>query len=587
MMNNVAEVALVADYSRLATGLRSAGKLISDFAAGANAHVANFGIKAPKRGMGMMAHMAGQVGGNLAMRGLDMAFAEGKKVFDFEENLTRLGISARSTGSELDAIRKAARGTSVAVGEDAGVVLDSYRAYIDLAGAQNGSIAKMNLLSRAAQATGAEGKDLAGMMYQLVRSMKITDAQMDDTMGGLINQAKDGAIEAKQMAAEFSGMMPIFARFGVVGREGAVQLGAMYQVTRDGFDSASQAQTGMIRLMAGLQRHASRFKAHGIEVFKPGSKKDLRQLSDIMEQIKRSPLNKDIEALVKSFGRSEAWRTYELLAEAPQRLKELENAGRVNGVIQQDLAKYTESAAGRMKIAYAAMGNSVAEALSPERIEAFADATGKLLGMLGSGIVTAGKLATELRKIGSGETFEEQVDRKRDQYRKERLGKHERALETEYAAKGLAPFDPKVHALIEEQAKQRVGQEDALRDAIEGGRRFKGDTRFEDAVTTQGRFGPNVLSPSQSRDYYSVAELQALRNMPGVQDASDTRMTQVIDAAIAKRKEADAQFVKNLTAALPGLGLSIADALQGKTTVMIDGNPVAKAGANATDKRRK
>ena len=46
-------------------------------------------------------------------------------------------------------------------------------------------------------------------------------------------------------------------------------------------------------------------------------------MADIMKQVHDNPLAKDIEALIKAFGRSEAWRTFELLNESPARLKEL------------------------------------------------------------------------------------------------------------------------------------------------------------------------------------------------------------------------------------------------------------------------
>jgi len=407
MSNNVAEVRIVANPSQLPSGLQRAAGFLANFAKNAKNALSGIGM-APQENKkrNWMAVAAGAVVGSYAVRGIDMLVDQGKKVFDFNDKLVRFGIAAKQTPAQLNEIARAARETAAATGIDASVVLDSARAYVDLAGAQNTSIEKMKILARTGQASEATGADLAGMMYQLTRSMKIADDQMEDTMGGLINQAKEGAIEAKQMAAEFSGMMPIFARFGVTGREGATQLGAMYQVTRDGFDSASQAATGMIRLMAGLQRHASRFEAHGIHVFKKGSKKELRELSDIMDQIKKSPLNKDIEALIKSFGRSEAWRTFELIAEAPTRLASLEAAGRANGVVVKDLATYTESAAGRMAIAMEKMKNAIAEAFTPERIEKFVAAFEGITDKIGPLVEGVGKLGDALGALyGTGQAI--------------------------------------------------------------------------------------------------------------------------------------------------------------------------------------
>lgn len=566
LTDNVAEVSLVADYSRLASGLRVAAKLVNDFGSGANASMGKLGLRDAKKGQSWASHATGQVAGNLAMRGIDLIVDQGKAVIDFEENLTRLGIAANLSKVKLDEIRTAATATSVAIGVDKSVVLDSYRAYIDLAGAQNGSITKMNLLANAGQATGAAGKDLAGMMYQLTRSMKVTDEQMEETMGGLINQAKEGAIEAKQMAAEFSGMMPIFARFGVVGREGTTQLGAMYQVTRDGFDSASQAATGMIRLMAGLQRHANRFKAHGVEVFKPGSKKDLRQLSDIMEQIKKSPLNKDIQALIKSFGRSEAWRTFELLAEAPQRLRELEQAGRANGVIMKDLGTFTTSSAGRMAISMEKMKKAVAEAFTPERIEMFAKAMENVAIVVDKIAKGVGFVADKVERMTRGTEMDAEANVKKEIDSFKGMTDEKRA----YAIRAMQERANKIEAL-----GSKGGME---------GRREEG---FLSGVTKF--LTPNLRAESDSFIRNNAGwDPWAVKNLPKdtYKDPQDQKFADQNKAwAETQMPKMAVQAFKDIAQTLKTM---IKEAVNDKPTVVaIDGNPVAKASGNATDARRK
>lgn len=590
LTDTVAEISLIADHSRLASGLRAALNMVKDFSSGASGALSKLSLapKDPKKGQGWASHAMGQVAGNLAMRGIDLMVDQGKSVLDFERKLTRFGIAAKQTPEQLDAIRKAARETSVATGVDANVVLDSARAYVDLAGAQNSSIEKMKILARTGQASEAEGKDLAGMMYQLTRSMKITDDQMEDTMGGLINQAKDGAIEAKQMAAEFSGMMPIFARFGVVGREGAIQLGAMYQVTRDGFDSASQAATGMIRLMAGFQRHASRFEAHGVHVFKPGSKKDLRELSDILEQVKKSPLNKDIEALIKSFGRSEAWRTFELLAEAPDRLRELEQAGRANGVVQQDLARYTESTAGRLDVAMEKMKNAFAEALTPERIEQIVEGIGSMANAMGPLMTAIGKVA------GAFGSFVHMVARAKNSLQgdsKMELTDHESAM---------------VEALRLEEAGQHVYWEPKDREEAKRIRAKKKayDAAIGDIMGEEDDFGPTDASvkkairyahswygsgPKMEGDEASISYLKARDKE--ISTARYKRLEAEVNAEDAKAKQ-DAYMKEHVKPLVDSIGKRLGDAITNAihskpTEVKVDGNPIAKANDNATDKRRK
>ena len=612
LTDTVAEISLIADHSRLASGLRSAMGMIASFASGAGGLLKkNLAPQSPGKGQGWASHAMGQVAGNLAMRGIDLMVDQGKQVLDFERKLTRFGIAARQTPEQLNDIRKAARETSVATGIDATVVLDSARAYVDLAGAQNSSIEKMKILARTGQASEAEGKDLAGMMYQLTRSMKVADDQMEDTMGGLINQAKDGAIEAKQMAAEFSGMMPIFARFGIVGREGAIQLGAMYQVTRDGFDSAAQAATGMIRLMAGFQRHASRFEKFGVHVFKPGSKKDLRELSDIMEQVKKSPLSKDIEALIKSFGRSEAWRTFELIAEAPKRLKELEESGRANGVVQADLARQIESTGGRVDIAIAKMKNAFAEALTPDRLEqivegigAIANAMGPLMHAIGGVASAFGSfvhMVARAKQSIAGKSHLELTGRDESLYNALQLeeGGHKTYMTDKEREEAKRIRDRKKN--YDHAIGDIMGDEDdwgvtdaSIKKAIRYARSWAGTgpkMEGDEAAIAYLKERDKEISPARYKRLDSEVAAEEDKNLSPYA-LTQKRYAQA-EAADRAKAAAQAAYMKEhikpvIDAVGKHLGEAISRAIHAKPTeVKIDGNPVAKAGSNATDKRRK
>lgn len=584
--NAVASISLTADHSRLAAGLRAASGLVHSWASSTRNAMAGLSL-APGRALGNIGKSMLTLGSfSIASRGLDMLVDAGKSVIDFERKLTRFGIATRIGKEGLNEYRKAARATSVETGIDAGVVLDSARAYTDLAGAQNTSIDKMRILARAGQASDAEGKDLAGMMYQLTRSMKVADGQMEDTMGGLINQAKDGAIEAKQMAAEFAGMMPIFARFGVTGREGAVQLGAMYQVTRDGFDSAAQAATGMIRLMAGFQRHASRFEKFGVNVFKPGSKKDLRDLSDIMEQVKKSPLSKDIEALIKAFGRSEAWRTFELLAEAPARLKELEESGRRNGVIQEDLATQVESVGGRLDIAGAKMKQAFADVLTPERIDQVVSGIQSIAEALPAVMSAVSGIAS-----GFG-SFVHMVTRLKNTLQGDSKYEPETAREANavlyYTTNRKHRLSPEDVKLAEASLLKKKNYDQAI-DEIMGLENDFGATDASIKKAIQFAHSWRGTGPSMPGDSASIAYLKGRDK-----EISPTRYRR-LDAEVTaeenklKQKQYVDEHVKPIVDAVgKQLGDAISRAIHTKpTTLTMDGNPVAKVSGNATDHRRK
>jgi len=396
MSNPKVTVEITASTARLPAALRAAGKMFQGFTQ------ATTGLMKPlsdrekadpdRRSMARGAFIGG-VAANLATRGIDAIAGQARAVFDYEEQLTRFGIAARKSPTEMREIGNAARKTSSEIGISAGEVLAAGRAYIDLAGAQNFSIEKMNILARAAQASGSATKDLAGMAYQLTVSMKVPDNQLENTIGGLINQAKDGAIEASQMATEFAAILPLFARFGVKGREGTIQAGAMFQIMRDGSNSAAEAGTMLQRVLASIQTNAPKFEAAGIQVYEKErdklGRKVLLPVELVYKNIMQSDLMKDNAKLKKAFGRTEGWRGILLLDEAMRktgmsaeelltRYDALLEAGRANGVVADDMATITQSAFGRMDVAVEKMKNALAEAFTPERIDGFVTAIEKL-----------------------------------------------------------------------------------------------------------------------------------------------------------------------------------------------------------------
>jgi TP901 family phage tail tape measure protein len=249
---------------------------------------------------------------------------------------------------------------------------------------------KMQLIARAAQASGADVNDMAQLMFTLTENMKVAPTDLEATIGGLINQAKDGSIHFKELSKELVALGPVYSQFGVTGRQGAIQLGAMMQVARRGFGSASEAGTGVLRILRSLPQHASKFRKFGVEVFKPGSKTDLDTFDHIFNKIRNSKLKLDREALIKAFGRTEGERFYQLLVMANDEYQKLIEAGKMNGVVTGDLGTFTESTSGRIDRAVEKMKNAFAQALTPERVEQIvggiqrmADAMPALMGAVG------------------------------------------------------------------------------------------------------------------------------------------------------------------------------------------------------------
>jgi TP901 family phage tail tape measure protein len=362
MANTQAKIEITADTARLPAGLQRAKKMFQGFA-----ETVGGGTRDILAGIGKGVLLG--TGMTIANRGIDLMIEQGKAVIDFQRELTRLGIDLRKQPAEMQGIGLAMRQISNETGIGAEKVLAAGRAYADLAGAEAFTMDKMRLIARSAQASGTDVSDMAALMFTLTENMKVPDNQLEDTIGGLINQAKDGSIHFKELAKELVALGSVYSQFGVTGREGAIQIGAQMQLARHGFASASEAATGILRIYRSLPQHASKFRQAGVDIWMPGSKTKLRPFEDIIHQIQRSKLALDRELLIKSFGRTEGERFYQILTALTAQYDQLKQAGEANGVVQKDLATYTESAAGRIDVAMERVKNSFAEALTPERID--------------------------------------------------------------------------------------------------------------------------------------------------------------------------------------------------------------------------
>lgn len=605
--NTTAQIQIAASTSGLPAALARGVSMVKAFAVNAKAALAALHL-APKANAktNWMTNATGVAAGNLASRGIDILVDQGRAVFAFNDALVRFGIAARQTPAQLEAIARAARATAAETGLDAGQVLAAGRAYVDLAGAESFTTGKMRLLARAAQASGSDTRDLAGMMYQLTRSLHVTDAEMENTMGGLINQAKDGAIEAKEMAHEFAGVLPLFSRFGVIGREGAVQAGAMFQVIRDGANSAAEAGTMLQRVVAGIQSYAPRFEAKGIRIYEKQvdalGRKVLRPSFDILHDTFKSDAFKDPAVLKKMMGRTEGWQGLLLLEKAwrvsqdanasaldktTSHMDQLIASGRENGVIQKDGATIAESAAGRMAIAMEKMKNAIAEAFTPERIEKFVGAIEGLTDKVGP-------LAEAIGKIGDGLGALYSIGKNIRGFISDDRGSAVFATTPEevqrYAAlKNVSEYE--AYKQLETTYNKARALKVKIRDSVKDDK----TTPESNKLAVQGMMQPaaewGMLGEHEIGQYY----IQKSGLSPeAIQKIKDQILKEQIDEDIATGKghstkpaaDIGAEMLKAINAGAPAIGRAVSQSMR-DPQVNLDGNKVSQGVGNATDRRRR
>ncbi len=379
-----AEIEITASDSKLAAGLARAYGKVSAWAAHVARGTNSIGgppAKLQKNGASFnksTGHMLSTFGGNVLTQGFDGAIGAlanaGKGVIDFERKLVRYQIVADKSTAQMGEFRSAVRQVSRDTGISSDAVLAGAQAYLDLTGDVEGAAKQMSTFARVAQASDSSMSDVSTLAAALQDSMHVDPSQMEAVMSGLINQGKAGAVTMKDMAGEFTGLLPRFARFGELGASGTNILGAMFQVGRKGFKSAEETGTGMAAMLGGLIKHADRFKKAGVNVFDVGKDgtKTLRPISKIIEEIGTSKLAKDPQLLNKAFGRGEGEQIYQMLSGHVDMLKQMETAGQDAGTVQRDLATFMTSSAGRIDLTFNKMKETVADLFTPARIEKFA-----------------------------------------------------------------------------------------------------------------------------------------------------------------------------------------------------------------------
>jgi len=374
MSDNQAQIEITATSSRLEQGLRTAwnkfktfGALVGRGMAAVNKHM-EFGKAA--------SHAAGFVVGGLALRGIDKAKEIATDVYGFEKALVRLQSAAMKTPGDMQHLRGVINGLSRDIAVDRNEMLHGARALVDLAGASALTDKAITTIGRTAKATDSELGDIVTMTFALKDALKVTDAELESTMAGIHEQSKEGSVHFNKMAGEFIALAPKFARFGKVGRAGAIELGAMFQVVRRGFKSPEEVTTGIEGIFKGLIRHADKFQKAGVRVFDKDRMgvKHLRALADIFRDIEKSKLAKDPQKMIKAFGRGEGEAAFRLLMEHHKEFNRLVELGNDELSIEHDLNTYLESDAGKIDKALNGLKVTVAETFTPERIKAFANA---------------------------------------------------------------------------------------------------------------------------------------------------------------------------------------------------------------------
>jgi hypothetical protein len=132
--------------------------------------------------------------------------------------------------------------------------------------------------------------------------------------------------------------------------------------------------TGFRSLMTAITKKQKELGAYGVQVFKtdPKTHKLIKRdfLAIVDEIIKNPALNDKI--LPKLLGRQEAVRALGAMRDHWDEIAQLQKEAANSDQVSKDAHTYMESSSGRIAKAWEQIKNTIADALSPERVQAFA-----------------------------------------------------------------------------------------------------------------------------------------------------------------------------------------------------------------------
>ena len=237
-----------------------------------------------------------------------IAGAATKRVLEFEDQLDAIGVQAGASSEELGVLRNAVNETSRQTGLGRDAVAGAVDELVNLEGGSAATAANIDLMGRAVRASGADGKDLAGVMFALNSAFfdgKASTEEMEAALSSVLTVGKEGSIPLSEMAVVLQQVASQFDDVSASGTQGAADLAAALQAAREGFGSASEAGTGLRAAVGALVGKSKELKRFGVNVFNVGKdgSRELKPLREIMDQLADSKLAKRPDLLQRPSAR--------------------------------------------------------------------------------------------------------------------------------------------------------------------------------------------------------------------------------------------------------------------------------------------
>lgn len=227
--------------------------------------------------------------GLLGVGGVAGAIFKGREILRFDEQLARVSGQAKITTKRQFEIRDAINKTSLATGTQRDVILRAVDQIVDKSG--NIDLATENIegLAIAMRGTGAEAEDMGRLIASVYNSAKntgfdITPKEAFNRAQILAAQGDVGQVTIQNLASEGEKLFGALKGSGLADRKNFISFGALIQAAGETGDAA-EAATSAVRVLSSFRKKQGAFGKAGIQVFKPGSKEELKDIDVLLKEI--------------------------------------------------------------------------------------------------------------------------------------------------------------------------------------------------------------------------------------------------------------------------------------------------------------
>jgi len=288
-------------------------------------------------------------------------------IVKFDSALTRMAIQGNMSAEEQMKLRDTIMDTTMATGQSRESLLGGLDAIVERTGDLAFARTIMKDMAIASTATGASMGDLGALAANLRDKMGLAKGEIMGAFDVLTTQGKAGAFTLENMATMGERLFAAAGRFGVKGMGGIKEFGALVQMARMGTGSSEQATTAIEGAMADIIDKAEMLKASGFSIFKPGTKNEIKSVSEVFKGIIKMT-GGDVTKLQKIFGR-ESIRGVTAIADAYKKTGGFDLFDKLTKggapTMMKDYARYTASAAYQFSLLRNAAVLFADSALSP------------------------------------------------------------------------------------------------------------------------------------------------------------------------------------------------------------------------------